>query len=258
MRSALFLFVLTALACDRPEAPTDLAELAEFFFSEAEGDPRLLADGFDNFSAVLSALDLSGPRADRMFELPPFDPAVEPVPREVRWENQVPVGGAGISSFPITDTVRTVRLEDQRPVQSQSSVVYDRRFVSDPECFIARTCESLEVENTITKESPIASLPYELPMTYRWIELDDGRLAYFSRGWMHERSPGAEDDHWFDQNYHSELWIEHPDDPSKTIRWISVWSSVSIPGVTDEFAAGQVEMAIDDAFQRADGWLGDS
>ena len=257
MRRVLPLFVLTAVACERPEAPTDLADLAEFFFTEAEADSRLLADGFDNFADVLLDIELSGPRADRMFALPPFAPVVEPVPSDVRWENQVPVGGAGISAFPILDTVATVRLEDQRPVQSRSSVVYDRRFVTDPECFIGRTCETLEVENTITKESPIASLPYELPMTYRWVELEDGRSAYFLRGWMRDRSPGAEDGHWFDQNYHSELWIENPEDNSTTIRWIAVWSSVSIPGVTDEFAAGQVESAIDDAFQRADSWLAD-
>ncbi len=259
MRTLLPLLILLILlpGCVRPEAPTDLGDLAVFFFDQAEGDDALLAEGFTNFGDLLADLDLTGPRGDRTFETPRYEPTVTPVPDGVRWENQNPVGGAGLSAFSILDNVTTVRLVDQRPVQSESSVRYDREFVTDVECFVARECDTLEVRNAITKESAISSLPYDLPMVYRWIELADGRLAYFIRGWMHERSPGAEDGHWFDQNYHSELWIEHPENPSETIRWINVWSSVTIPGVTDDFAASQVELAIDDAFQRADEWLGE-
>ncbi len=256
MRMLLPLLLLLP-GCTRAEAPTELGDLALFFFAEADGDEALLADGFENFGALLLDVDLTGPRGERTFVTPLYEPTVEPIPEGVRWENQNPVGGAGLSAFPILDNVQSVRLEDQRPVQSESSVRYDREFVTDPECFIARECDTLEVMNHITKESAISTLPYDLPMTYRWVELSDGRLAYFIRGWMHDRSPGAENGHWFDQNYHSELWIENPENPSETLRWINVWSSVTIPGVTDDFAAGQVEMAIDDAFQRADEWLGE-
>ncbi len=249
--------LLLASGCVRPEAPTDLGDLALFVFAEAEGDAELLAEGLDNFGDVLVGLDLTGPRGDRTFVTPLYEPTVEPIPEDVRWENQNPVGGAGLSAFPILDTVQTIRLADQRPVQSQSSVRYDREFIGDPECFIARECDTLEVLNHITKESTISSLPYNLPIVYRWIELADGRLAYFARGWVHERSPGAEEGHWFDQNYHSEIWIENPENPSETLRWINVWSSVTIPGVSDDFAASQVELAIYDAYQRADEWLGE-
>jgi hypothetical protein len=242
--------------CDRPEAPSELGDLALFFFDEAEVDALLLADGLDNMGAILAEFDFEGADGDRTFETPQLDPTgLSPIPEGVRWENQNPVGGAGRSVFPILTTVTTARLEDQRPVQSESSVRYDREFVTDVECFIARECETLEVVNHITKESPIATLPYDLPMTYRWIELEDGRLGYFIRGWMRERSKGGDDAHWFDQNYHSELWVEDPDDSSRTLRWLNVWSSVTIPGVSDTFAANQVELAIHDAYERADEWL---
>ena len=257
MRTAFLLPTVALVACAPVDAPTDLGDLALFFFEDAESEDEVLAVGFENMAAALAAIDLEGPPAERTFTTPRMDPAgLEPIPAGARWENQVPVGGAARSAFSVTDNAAGIRLPDQRPVQSESSIRYDREFITDVECFIDRSCETLEVVNAITKESPISTLSYDLPMTYRWIDWGDGKRAYFVRGWVQSRFQGDEPDHWLDQNYHSELWIEDPEDPSASLRWLNVWTSVTIPGVSDEVTASQTEAAIHDAFERADEWLG--
>lgn len=256
-------FFLWAGCTPPPEAPTDLDDLSVYMFREFESDEEVLAAGLHNLDVFLTGLDCWGDfemgkdRGDREWTLQVLQGddlgGVDPPPGADP-EGQTRVGVAAISQHPVVDHGEMVALADQSPAQTSSSVVYDREFLTDVDCFVDQTCDRVETYNTVQRQILMLDVTYEQYKDFRWIELPDGGgIAMLARSWVEERFEGADEDQALEQSFTAEVWLPHPDG---SMLYIANWVEWTIPGITDEdMIASMTASGIDEMFEAYEAYL---
>ncbi len=255
--------LLVAGCTPPPEAPTDLDDLSVYLFREFESDEETLAVGLHNLDAFLTGLDcwddfeMGKDRGDREWTLQVLQGddlgSVAPPPTADPG-SQTRVGVAAISQHPVAEHGELVALADQTPAQTSSSVVYDREFLTDVDCFVDHSCDRVDTYNTVQRQLLMLDVTYEQYKDFRWIEMpDDGGKAMLARSWAEERFVGADEDQALEQSFTAEVWMPHPDG---AMLYIANWVEWTIPGITDEdMIAAMTASGIDEMFEAYEAYL---
>ncbi len=241
-----------------PEAPGDLGDLSIYLFENfADEDPEVMAVGAENLEAFLLDLDLEADVSDRAFTLPILTPEHwgDIQGSDVDPEDQVPVAVAGESRHGLAENLTLVAETNHVCIESDTTRYYDREFLSDLDCFEDDTCDTVETLNEVLKQNPLATVWYDMYRDYRNIPLADGRTALFSRTWIEEVFPSQGGGNSWDQSYSIEITLPRADDPDRSLRYVAMWSSVSLTGIGDNAWAGLVRGGIDESFENADNFI---
>ena len=247
---------LAMLACKTPaQAPTELNELSRFFFREHHSeDQALLGEGLDNLSEVLADLDPSDSAIDRAYTLEPLQEAdVAGLTRPDRDpELCAAFAVADTSPWPVPDHLDYMVLSDLSGTSLTASI-YDRTFdVSDPDCFLDRSCESLLTENLIYRDTFLLKIEYRLMKEYRWITSDTLGDAVIARGWIEEEAHGEGGSNHIYQNYEIDLYVP---DGEQTLRVYGVWTESDYAGLDEDTAFNASINSTSDALHHIDSWI---
>jgi len=239
-----------------PEPPPELAEATALVFANFDTtDPGVLEEHVGTLRDHLLELDLSVDYEQRCYT--PADLAQEAIDTVTNPgrdpADTLPVALAASSASRPEDHVHAIVMPSQIEVEPASPDQYDRAFLepTDPACFADRSCLRLDTLNTILKDYLLLELLYEMPKSYRWIEIGEtgsGEWAIVGRAWIEQE--------WWDpdevlallQSYSLDLFV--PTD-SGGIRYMSLWPETFIDGLEepDEFiltttAEGMNEMFV--------------
>ena len=251
--------MLLLLACKAPpQAPTELSELARFFFREHHSeDPDLIALGADNLATILDAVDPEAAALDRSFALARLE--VGDVAGITRPDRD-PAASDGLavadrSPWPLSEHLRYMVLDDLVETSLTASV-YDRRFdVDDPDCFVQQLCEAMRTENLIYRDTLLLKVEYTLHKEYRWISSEALGDAVIARGWIEEEAHGENDANHIYQNYEVDLYLPSGQD---TLRLFGVWTESDYAGLDPETAYNLSMTATADALKHLDQWISDN
>jgi len=183
------LFVPCALLCAcRPpvEAPAGLADLAAYLYAHhPDEDPGALAAGLANLRAWLEAHPEG---ALEGYEVAALDEATVDAldERDRTVAGMVGLSVTRVSAFPVEDSTWALAAVDQDEIYPDTFVAYAREYLTDLDCFLARTCPRLEA-----MEEPPSSfiLGIQSQSTahnqYVWAEVPEG-WAMVHRNWQVE------------------------------------------------------------------------
>jgi len=253
------LFVL-GVACKAPvEAPADLGDASVYAYANygsPSGDELQAAT--DSIEAYLLSIDLNGAVNDRTVAPPKLLPenwGGVTGPADADPLMQVPVAVAGRGLHPIADYIQLVGEPNYICVESDTTKYAARTFTTPLDCFLDGTCDQVSTTQETRKESTLAKVWYDYYKDYRVVELRDGRQAMYSRGWSDrvwatDGSAGT-----WDQSYQLDVWIEDAADPSGTLRYQVLWTSVTLAGLGDDLWGALVKNGIADSFESVDAFL---
>jgi hypothetical protein len=260
----MLLFTL-ALACKDPvdadsvgledgnaEAPTDLNSLTAFMFREWDNeDSSVLAAGLENIESIAADYPVDETNfANRSFEGIQALTAEDVSDVELtHGYNPEDAGGVGLylqSQFSVDDHVGLFTMADQMPIEPGSPDFYDRTITDGETCFPAKECDTMTSENDIGRRNFLVDTEQQTIKVWRWVELDDGRMAVAGRTWQPALADSEKEDKIY-QNYSVEVWI--PND-SGTLRFITTWSENSF-----EFADALIIGSVNDAFKACEDYL---
>jgi len=248
------------VGCKAPvEAPEDLGELTLFLFEnfdQEEGEE--LITGSVGMEEYLLSLDLEGKVNDRTVTLPqlPEDRMGTVTPTDGADASlQVPVGVSAISRHDLSANLELIAEPNQVCIDSDTSKFSERVFLTDINCFVDGTCDTLETTQWVRKENALAKIWFELHRNYRTVELEDGRTAMYARGWLPRVYDSDNGKNTWDQNYSLEVWIPDPSDEGKTLRFYGLWSSVHLDLIGDDAWAVLVKGGLDQNLEWGDEFL---
>ena len=241
VRQSLFVLLLASLAAcaPPPEAPSDLGDLSLFLFAQYETGEDVVADGLVTLNDVLLGLDgvdwdafeVTDPRDGREWSPPLLegdDLHDVDVPGDPR--DQLPVAVASVSDYRVADHAALVALADQTPIETESSVAYDREFLSDVACFVDGTCDRVDTHDSIHRQNIVVDLWYEVTKSYVWVDLPDDRgRAMTARSWAPTTFSDGGDT--IQQSYNIAVWLPHP---RGSLRYQCLWSSWDIPEIDND------------------------
>ena len=263
----LCIFLLSACAEPPQEVPDtvgelnlDLGELSLWLFANLDSDNvDQLGVGARDLRAILqdssAALDDYTTREPRTWGLPILDG--ENLDVDI-WPGadtslQLPVGVAYRSRHSLEDHGRALRLTDQLPVETESSYAYDREFLTDVECFLAGSCDTVQLRETIHRVNDLLDLIYVQEKVFRRVPLfeEEGEMVW-SRSWttqQYREAPPSNDsiDQWTGM-------AVNISEGEKTLRFSALWGSSSL-ALQDSFLISQVADGIEEGFTVTDTWL---
>jgi hypothetical protein len=184
-------------ACKAPEeAPAGLRDLAAYLYAHhPDEDPEALAAGLANLRAWLEA---HPDKALEGYEVGALDEAtVDALDEQDRTtEGMVGLSVTRVSAFPVEDSTYALAAVDQDEIYPDTFVAYEREYLSDLDCFLARTCLRLEAMEELT-----SSFIFDIQSQstahnqYVWVEVPEG-WAMVHRNWQVE--PPVVDISWLD------------------------------------------------------------
>ena len=258
----LILIIATAglIACEPPvEAPEETGELTRYLFANfgsETGDE--LAAGAVNLESYLATVDLTAEDKDRAVTLPELtadDLGGAVAPDGVEADAQVPVGVTNQSVNDVDAALTLITDPNQVCIANNSYVYYRRTFDGDTGCFVDGSCTQLTATAEIRYESLLAKIWIDETQEFRRVDLEDGRVAVYQRGWIDQSFLSDNEESSWDQRYTLNVWIPDADDTSKTWRFLAFWSSVQMPLITDDAYANLVVEGIDEGFVNEDAFL---
>lgn len=246
------------------EAPKELGDLGLFLFRHFEDeDPAEEAAGLLNLRDQVLAMDLSLEAKDLAVTMPVLSGdnlGGLSIPTGVDPEAQIPIAIGGMSSHGLDDQMALVLEPNQVCIESESTEWAERSFLTDTGCFEGATCDRLEVSQEVYKSNFLATVWYDQLKNYRWFDLEDEdgneSRALVGRSWIERSFPaeGGGGNSW-DQLFHLDAYIEDPANPGETVRWFSLWSSVTLGGVGDDLYASLVVEGIGEALVFGDEFI---
>lgn len=258
-------FVLGSVGCAKKvtEAPKELGDLGLFLFEHFEDeDPAEMAAGLVNMRGQIESQDMSLAPKDRAVVMPVLEGdnlGSLSIPEGAAAADQLPIALAGESIHPVDKQVILALEENQVCIESATTVWARREFLSDTACFEDGSCDTLEVLQEVRKENALADVWFDQYKTYRWYELEDdeGNItrALVGRSWIEEVFPADGGGNSWDQLFHLDLYIENPEDPEKTLRWFSLWSSVTVNLLGDDLYSSLVVTGIAEALEFGDEFI---
>lgn len=267
MRFAPVSLVLLA-ACAKPpvEAPKELGELGAFLFANFEAeDTAEMAAGILNLRDFLTNdVDLSLEAKDNAVTMPILqgdDLGDLKIPTGADPAEQVNVAVPGTSAYSVEEN-RALAIEpNQVCIESSSTLWAGREFLTDADCWPTGGCDRLETKTEVYKKNILAEVWYDQFKTYRAFEVEDAEgevfTAVIGRAWIEEVFPaqGGGGNSW-DQLFQLDVYIPDPDKSSETLRWFSMWSSITLAGLSDDAYSNLVVDGISEAFIYGDEFLG--
>jgi hypothetical protein len=257
-RSLYLLLGLTALpACKAPSdvAPTEMSELAAFLFRHFEDeDTRPLIDGIGNMEVLLSEVDLTADITKRSWQLTPLvedDLAGLTVPDRPR-DVLGSLALATASAFGTADHATHMIESDLVPVGFEADV-WERTFPEgDPACFPAGSCEFLRTDNHSELSNTWVDIQWDSKVDYRWVELDDGRMAILSRGWFEDSASGNAGANNIWQRYEVDVLAPLEEGAH---HFYGTWSEAEFAVVSDDFIWQQNLKTAVAVFEGQETWL---
>ena len=245
-------------ACTPPEdAPESISEPMVALFTGFDQDIGPVKTATLALEAALSQLDLTGDLNDRVYTVPLLIPetlGTLTFPEGTDGTEQVPVAVAGQSAYPLTANIATVSRQSQVCIESNSTVWYERRFLSEEACFTDYTCDLLKTSNAVHKKKLIIDIWYELLKDYRTFTLDDGRAGMIARSWTDQKWQGVSGSNELAMSFALEVWLTNSNNPGLTDRFYATWSGGEL-GVDDGFYANIVKLGMDEGYQNADSFI---
>lgn len=266
-------FLLSACAKPPPEAPKELGELGAFLFANFEVDAEddlALADyheGIRNLRDYLTDdVDLTADNAankDFAVTMPILkgdDLGDLAIPQGADPELQVNRAVPGLSQHKVDDS-RVLHVEkNQICIESSSTIWAQREFLSDKDCWADGSCDRLETLTEVYKQNPLAKIWYDQFKDYRSFEVEDDEGELFTviigRAWIEEVAPaeGGGNNSW-DQLFQIDVSIPDPKKSSQSLRWFSMWSSITLGGFPDDAYGNSVRDGISEAYDYADEFI---
>lgn len=257
--------VLAAAGCGKKpaEAPKELGDLGLFLFKHFEDeDPAEMSAGIVNMRGMILDSDLTLDAKDRAVTMPILDGdnlgGLE-IPAGADPALQIPIAIPGESIHPLDDQLVTILEPNQICIESESTLWAQREFLTDTACFEDGSCDRLEVLQEVRKENPLAKVWFDQYKTYRSFELEDEdgetSRAIVGRSWIEKVFPADGGNNSWDQLFHLDMFIEDPASPDKTLRWFSLWSSVTVSALGDDLYATLVVEGIDEALLFGDEFI---
>lgn len=246
------------LACGGPEAaPTELDALTPWFFTRwADEDPAAMESAVAALLDFMAGQDLGASTADRAFLVQPFSRAdVEGlVEHGFDPADTVGVGVIAASAFTPEEHFAHIRLEDLTPVEPASPDYYQRTFTDgDPDCLLARTCDTMRALNDVERKNALYTLRYEMPKTWRWVRTPAGEEALCARSANTDEAESNVDLR-LKQGYSVDVWLP---DPGGSLRYQVTWQETEWGQIDDEDTTGLLADGVDDVFAAQDTWLGE-
>jgi len=251
MRVLPLLLVLGACKSPPPEAPTEMADISRYLFREFD-NPEALPQGVLNLEELLGAEDITAEdpvdRAWQVAGLTAGDLEAITIPSDGDLDLLATMALAYRSPFPVDSHTAYMVIPDLTVI-STTAVIYDRTFpgTDDASCFVDASCEVLATENYIDRETALFKMEYSFNKDYRWVELEDGRKAIVSRGWIEESAHGDSSRNHLWQNYETDVWIGRED--GTTWRFYAVYTQAEYAGVGEDMAINlsraQAQSALD-------------
>ncbi len=251
------MLLLTALACKAPvEAPSDLDDLTKYMYANFNGDledgPDAMVAGMGQLEDYLLTLDMAADTDDRAVSLTPltedfFNGAVGP--SNLDTTVQVSVAVSGQTGMNMATEVGLIMEPNQVCIASDTTAYHAVTVLSGGDCFEAGDCELMETSNEFLIDS-ISDGWIDSFKDYRWVEMEDGRMAVVAREWMPEVAPALSGDNSWDQRFALVAWIPTQDGNS-TMRFYALWSSVTTV-LSDDAYATLVKNALDEYYVNAE------
>jgi hypothetical protein len=247
---------LPLAACGPPDAPDELADLCGYLFGHLMDErPRELEAGLANLDAWLAdpehlASTLEG------YEVTNLDEAVLDT-----IEDEVPdlgnLHGAAVATQgvdPVWDIAWTLVMVEPEALSPELYEHYDREFLTDPDCFMARECEVLEVANTMTNHYPLGvTISTANHGQYRWVDTEGG-AALVQRTWL--VSPAEVSVPWLTVDDQYYLNVVLPDGEG-SVRLMSTWILATLlsSDVPEGLALNLVIDNMQSIYADVDAWL---
>ncbi|MEZ4237164.1 MAG: hypothetical protein R3F59_13620 [Myxococcota bacterium] len=256
------LIAAVAAGCAKPppEAPKELGDLGLFLFKHFEDeDPAEMAVGLQNLKSQIKSTDFTADPKDIAVTMPILqgdDLGGLEIPAGISADAQIPIALAGQSVHAIGKQDVLALEPNQVCIESESTVWAHREFLSDTGCFEDGSCDRLEVKQEVRKENFLAKVWFDQYKNYRWFELEDedGNVtrALVGRSWIDQQFMADGGNNSWDQLFHIDAYIE---DGGKTLRWFSMWSSVTLGGVGDDLYGSLVIDGIGEALVFGDEFI---
>jgi hypothetical protein len=263
--SVVFLFALVGCAKPAPEAPKDIGLLGAFLFSNFEvTDETDLADyhaGLLNLRDFLTTEDMALDALDRAFEMPILDGddlGGHPIPAGADPLKQVNRALSGVSSHsPAAAKVLHTEL-NQVCIESDTTKFAQRELLTDGACWLDGSCDRLDTLTAVYKSS-LADVWYDQYKNYRTFTLteedDTTTEVVIGAAWIEDVFETKGGGGSWDQLYAVDIYIPDPDDNTKTLRWHSMWSSVTLAVLGDDLYGKLVVSGLDTAYIYGDEFI---
>ncbi len=273
-RTAVVVFALVGLivvcgACEEdlfvpPEAPDEIEEIhdvnAYLLRNFDTEDDDVLEPALAQLIELLEEFDLDAEYQERCFtpELLAEEDIVGFEHPDRDLDDLLSVALVMRSDFPPADHTQGILLEDQRPMEPASPDHYTREFLdpTDPSCFPGRDCMRLEVMNDIIKDYLIMTLPYDMPKTYRWVEVGEtgsGEWAILARAWIEQEWETDGGAIALNQSYNIDLF--YPRDGGGA-RYMTLWFEMILEGLSDEVILDTTIMGMNEMFEYTEAHIG--
>lgn len=258
------LVIIAGSACAKSPAPApdDLGQLGLYMFRHFDDpDPTVMGAAFANLEPhLIGAGDQPSETTVTMPILDGDNLDGHPIPDGVSASDQVPIAGTGVSGHPLVAQLTLILEPNQVCIESSSTVWAHRTFLTPTACFASAECP-LSTLTEVRKETLIARGWLDQPKEYRWFEFDasDGTQVdvIAGRSWIDRVFEGDGGVNSWDQLFHLDVFMENRDDPATTLRWFSVWSSVTITGVSDDLYTTMIVNGLEEALQFGDEFIAD-
>jgi hypothetical protein len=164
----------------------------------------------------------------------------------------LPVALAATSPWPVTEHDRIALLHDVTPTEPNSPDKYDRSFLEGEECY--PDCEFLRSSNDLIKTNPLMTVPFILMKDWRAFELEDGRAARASRGWMEQGASSDDGGVTIQQSYAIEMWLERDEG---SLHLLVLWAETVFENADydDALIQDTTRLGMDALFDRHDEWI---
>ncbi|MBW2253294.1 MAG: hypothetical protein JRI25_01700 [Deltaproteobacteria bacterium] len=264
MRSvtACALILCGLVGCVRDLPGHGLGDDARLVFRDFDDDPAALPGIVDRMDAALDALDLEGKQRDRMFDLPEltadFFSDVD-VPTDIDTSAQMRASLAALSRQSLDDNLAAQAEENQTCINADSVKCHERLAADETNAadFLDATDDVYRTDNTIRIQTIVLDFWLQAPVDFRRVTLPDGRAAAVSRTWLTEGFNNDGGGREWRQRFGVDLFIEDPDDSTKTRRYYATWLGPSVGGIPGWFAEPAIRSGLDDGFTNPDDWVDD-
>jgi hypothetical protein len=241
------ILALAALAACRPpdSAPTELDELAHFFFAQVhEQEQDRILEGALNLASWFDDNGLAGPGADSG-TISDLSSAEVQALAEMTWQPDpsLAVGVFAVSSVACSlEDAEAINLEeDQLALFPGSYNSYERSWDSDPDCYADGSCDAVDWTGDIEDGfvGSLGSMSYQMVVKMRRSRDVDGQpAAMLVRSVMPAAASEDYDSGGFEQSFHVGVYVPYG---AGTLHLSSLWSYgwTSIGNPDDDFWANQ-------------------